>query len=310
VPTPLFGSQDETDRRAEFVAAVALGLTPGVGVKTITHLLEMFGTLDAILQADSKALRTVDGIGAKIAAAIRGNNITRLTALDAELRQLAAPKGIDQIKTATRDSVDYPPPLIDLDDGPLVTFYRGQWLESDWQAVAIVGTREASDQAIRRATQMAAGFAAEAWTVVSGLARGIDSAAHNGAIKAGGRSLAVLGGGIRSEIIYPSENRALADQIAARGALFCEGHPLAQPSAQGLAIRNRLITGLSRAVIVVEAGASSGAMYAARFALRQKRLLFTYPDGGTGCTQLLANGAQPFESVEQVIAAVTSQLPP
>ena len=298
---------DEAARRAEFVAAVALGLTPGVGAKTIVRLLETFGTLDAILHADSKALRTVNGIGAKIAAAIRQNDTEYLQRLDADLKDWAAPKGINRVKAATWDSVGYPPPLADLSDGPLVTFYRGAWLESDWQAVAIVGTREASTRALRRASDMAAAFATEAWTVVSGLARGIDTAALSGAVEAGGRALAVLGSGIRPEVIYPPENRTLADRIAAKGALLCEGHPMAQPSAQGLTIRNRLISGLSRAVIVVEGGATSGAMHAARFALNQGRLLFTFPDGGSGCAQLLDNGAQPFESIEQVIAAITSR---
>ena len=301
------GLDDDAARRADFVAAVALGLTPGVGAKTIARLLDTFGTLDAILQADSKALRTVNGIGAKIATAIQQNNPQYLQVLDAELNSWAAPKGVNRISAATSYSASYPPPLLDLPDRPLVTFYRGAWLESDWQAVAIVGTRETSNRGLRRASQMAAAFAAEAWTVVSGLARGIDTAALTGAANAEGRTIAVLGGGIQSDVIYPPENRELADRIAAKGALLCESHPLAQPSAQGLTIRNRLISGLSRAVIVVEGGATSGAMHAARFALSQRRLLFTFPDGGSGCALLLDNGAQPYESVEQVIAAITSR---
>lgn len=302
LPPELAAGDDAGNARAYFVAAVALGLTPGIGVKTISRLLEKFGSLEAILQADGKALRQVEGVGPKIAAGVRRNDATYCATLDRDLRQWASAR--DAIRATTWLSVDYPPVWADLDDGPLVAFYRGAWLESDWQTVAIVGTREASPRALQRASQIAADFAAEAWTVASGLARGIDTAAHRGALDAGGRSLAVLGGGIAADAIYPSENRTLAERIAARGALFCEGYPLAQPSAQGLTIRNRLISGLSRAVIVVEGSASSGAMHAARYARKQGRLLFTFADGGSGCVQLLADGALAFESAAKVIAAI------
>lgn len=285
---------------SEFLASVALALTAGVGKKTIGRLLDTFGTFEAILAAAPVELRSVQGIGAKTASAIHRLDAAHLARLDAELKQ-AAENGI---RTITWQEVDYPGPLHDLDDAPLALFCRGAWLESDWQAVAIVGTREPSDESIAVAEELAAGFAARGWTVVSGLARGIDAAAHRGALKAGGRTLAVLGSGITSDVIYPPEHRPLAEDAIARGALLCECHPAAQPSASALTIRNRIITGLSRAVIIVEAGATSGALHAARWARRQHRPLFAMPNGSAGNIMLLNDGAFPADSAEGVIAAL------
>ncbi|MHB8629849.1 MAG: DNA-processing protein DprA [Aggregatilineales bacterium] len=288
--------------RSEFLAAVALALTPGVGKKTIGRLLETFGTFDAILAAAPVELSSVHGIGAKTASAIHRLDADHLTRLDDELTQAAR----DGIKTVTWREAAYPGPLHDLDDAPLAVFCRGEWLESDWQAVAIVGTREPSAESLTIAEGLAVGFAARGWTVVSGLARGIDAAAHTSALAAGGRTLAVLGSGITPTAIYPPEHQELAEQAIACGAVLCECHPAAQPSASALTIRNRIISGLSRAVIIIEAGATSGALHAARWARRQNRPLFAVPNGSAGNSMLLNDGVHPADSVDGIIAALTS----
>jgi DNA processing protein len=282
-------------------AAVALALTAGIGKKTIGRLLATFGTLNAILDASPVELRTVHGVGAKTAAAIHRLDTDHLSRLEADLHR-AWDNGI---KTAIwQDDPAYPGPLHELDDAPLAVFYRGAWLESDWQAVAIVGTREPTAESLAVAEELAGDFAHRGWTVVSGLARGIDAAAHAGALAAKGRTLAVLGSGVASSAIYPPEHSTLAEQIIPYGALLCECHPTAQPSASALTIRNRIISGLSRVVIIVEAGATSGALHAARWARQQNRPVFVVPNGSAGNSMLLNDGARPVVSADGIVAAL------
>ncbi len=282
----------------ERIQAVALALTPGIGSKTIRRLLAVFGTLDAILCASDDQLQTVQGIGPKTASAIRRIELERVAA---DLRHF------DQqgVGVVTWLDASFPTALTPLDDAPLALFYRGAVSPLAWtlHAVAIVGTREPSTGSIDQAETLAAGFAERGWIVVSGLARGIDSAAHRGALDAGGPTLAVLGSGVN--MIYPPENAVLARRVLDNGSLLSECHPLARPSALGLTIRNRIITGLSRAVIIVEAGATSGALHAARNAKAQGRLVFAIPNGSTGNAQLLTDGALPLEGVDQVISGLS-----
>lgn len=280
------------------VQAVALALTPGIGSKTIQRLLAVFSTLDAILCASDDQLQTVQGIGPKTALAIRRIELERVAA---DLRHFAR-QGVGVV---TWLDADFPGSLAKLDDAPLALFYRGALKASAWtpQAVAIVGTREPSAASIDKAETLAAAFTERGWIVVSGLARGIDSAAHRGALDAGGQTLAVLGSGVN--VIYPPENGALARRLLDSGSLLSECHPLAKPSALGLTIRNRIITGLSHAVIIVEAGATSGALHAARRAKGQGRLVCAVPNESAGNLQLLADGALALESVDQVISELS-----
>ncbi len=275
--------------------AIALALTPGIGNKTIRRLLATFGTLDAILDASLDQLQTVQGIGLKTAAAVRA---IRLPELDADLQKWTA----QGVRVVTWLDTDYPAPLTTLNDAPLVLFYRGTLTEIP--AIAIVGTREPTDDSIRLAESLAAEFAVSGWTVVSGLARGIDSAAHRGALSGGGRTMAVLGCGVN--VIYPPENRDLAQQIIRDGTILSECHPHAKPAPTALTIRNRIITGLSRAVIIIEAGATSGALHAARKAQAQGRPVFAIENGSAGNAELLANGAQVVTSVREMMGRLTS----
>ena len=140
--------------------------------------------------------------------------------------------------------------------------------------------------------------------MISGLARGIDSAAHRGAVEVGGRSVAVLGSGVNR--VYPAENATLARQIIANGALLSECHPASAPSPSALTMRNRIISGLSSAVIVIEAGAKSGSLYAAQRARAQGRGVFAVECQCAGNVALLADGALPAENADQMIAALTA----
>lgn len=278
---------------------VALSLIPNLGGRTITRLLECFGALDAVLSASAEELQEVPGIGPKLAAAIRSVNV-------ADTRQALTRWQAEGVRVLLWHTPDYPPALNDLPDAPPVLFCRGTLQKEDRRAVALVGTRQPTAQSSHAAAALAAGYAARGWTVISGLASGIDTVAHRAALRAGGRTLAVLGSGVCA--VYPPGNRILAEQLTERGALLSETHPQAAPSAPTLVARNRLISGLSRAVIVVEAGADSGCLHAVRFARAQGRPVFAMINAARGNARVLAEGAHPlpadsaaFEALEQIL---------
>lgn len=278
---------------------IALSLTRSVGWKLIHRLLDRFESFEAIFSATVDDLRSVHGIGQQIAANIQAVDLCELAD---ELEQFEA-KGMT---VATWQDADYPAQLREIDDKPLTLFWKGTLQAADQQAVAIVGTREAKPESLNIAKHYAAGFAERGWTVVSGLARGIDSAAHQGAIGAGGRSLAVLGCGVN--VIYPPENAALAQRLAADGAILSEVHPNTAPSPNALMRRNRLITALSRAVIVVEAGEGSGALHAGRCGHEQGRLVYAV-NNSAGNAALLKDFARSLpDSVDDLIAQLSGNI--
>lgn len=264
---------------------VALSLIPNLGGRTLTRLLERFGSLEAVLAARPQELQQVKGVGPRLAAAIQTVNVAATGA--ALVRWQAG-----GIAILVQNSSAYPSALAALPDAPPVLFCRGTLTADDRQAVALVGTRQPAVQGHHAASALAALCASHGWTVVSGLATGIDTVAHRAALEAGGRTLAVLGSGVCT--IYPPGNRALAERIMEHGALLSETHPDAAPSAPALVARNRLISGLSRIVIVVEAGADSGCLHAARFARAQGRPVFVVVSASPGNARLLAEGALPL----------------
>jgi len=275
--------------------AVALALTPHIGWTLINRLLDRFGSLEGILKVSAADLQTVHGIGKVIAGYIRAVDLKR-TAADLTRYQQAG------ITVATWLDPAYPAVLNRLDDRPLTLFWKGTITPADARAVAIVGTREASEESIVVAYEWAASMAARGWTVVSGLARGIDTAAHRGALKGRGRSLAILGSGV--EAIYPSSNADLAQKLIASGAVISEFAPDSPPSPAQLAFRNRLIAAFSRAVIVVEAGLTSGAIYAAESAHDHGSPVFALPNSA-GNAAMLAQYARPLPpDAETLIAAI------
>ncbi len=265
---------------------VALSQVPGLGARTIRGLLAHFGDLDAVFAAPRGALLAVPRIGPKLADAILCLDLERTAASLADWR--AAGVGIAQPTDPA-----YPALLRALDDAPPVLFWRGALLPDDRRTAAIVGTRSPSAGARRMAGALAGALAACGCTVISGLAAGIDTAAHRGALEAGGRTVAVLGSGV--DTIYPPGNRTLADRIcAAGGALLAEVQPGTRANAPALVARNRIISGMSRALIVVEAGASSGSLHAARFAREQGRLVVAVASDAPGNRELIEQGARPL----------------
>ncbi len=281
-----------SDHHDERTCAIALALTNRVGWKLIHRLLDRFGTLASALDASTAELRTVPGIGQQIAASIRAINLSRL---NADLRRFEA----QGITLAIWQDTIYPERLKTLADKPLALFWKGTFQPTDAQTIAIVGTRVPAPSSVQRAYQLGAAFARRGWVVISGLARGIDTAAHRGALLAGGRTLAVLGCGVN--VTYPPENWRLAGQVRANGALISEAHPDAPPTATALMRRNRLIAGLSRAVIVVEAPGDSGALHTARFAHEQGRPVFAL-DNSAGNAALLRDFAVPLPDDIEALA--------
>jgi DNA processing protein len=252
-----------------------------MGGKTFSVLMHAFNNdVDAILHADESTLRKVRGIGAKTAALIQQVDVA---AVHQRIKQWIQA----DIKILTREL--YPPRLSPLDDAPPLLFLRGQ-LPNLPYTVAIVGTRQADDISRTRAQKLAEQVAQKGGLVVSGLAKGIDTAAHMGALMAyDGRTVAVLGNGICTP--YPSENSHLADSILKQGGgLLCECAPDAPPSAPALVARNRIITGLADALVVVQSSINGGAMHAARFATAQGRPVYTFDHPATGNQALLAQG--------------------
>jgi len=265
-------------------------------------LIQAFGDLSAVFDAGPEALIEA-GVQERIARIIASADEESLWALDMQLMDYEAERGVRFISF---DEPGYPPSLLELDDPPLFLWCRGEILPQDRRAVAVVGSRQASWRGERNAERIAAALADQGVTVVSGLARGIDTAAHRGALRAGGRTIAVLGSGI--EVIVPEENRELADRIAQQGAVLSALlHPNAYPSRQNFFARNSVVSGLSRAVIVVEAEPDSGSVDTGLKALGQgRRLLVVVPERGmpAGNRQLLEVGGLPVRSMEEVLEAL------
>jgi len=207
---------------------------------------------------------------------------------------------------------DYPARLRNIYDPPAVLFVKGTLLPEDSRAIAIVGSRRASPYGRHVAAELAAGLAEHGFTVVSGLALGADAAAHEGALRAGGRTLAVLGGGV--DIIYPPEHAGLYGRIAASGAVISEAPPGAPSTKSSFPIRNRIISGLSVGVVVVEAPEKSGALITASLALEQGREVFAVPGSvnsaqSRGSHRLLRDGAHLVESVEDILQDIELLIP-
>lgn len=261
---------------------VALSLIPNLGLQTIERLIAHFEALDAIFAAEERDLRAVRGIGPKLAAAIRAQDLTQTHKAIAAWRA-------DHLTILQHSDPAYPAQLRTYEGAPPVLFARGTLTPDDQRAVAIVGTRRPSPQARQIAQRLAAALAGAGWTVISGMAAGVDTAAHSGALDAGGRTIAVLGCGVR--VVYPPENRLLAQHIVANGVLLSETHPDASPSSAALIARNRIISGLSRAVVVIETGTTGGSLHTVRFARAQNVPLFALNLNAGGNRQLIADGA-------------------
>ena len=276
---------------------IGFNLVSGIGPVRVRSLVQTFGGIEAAWKAPAEELRRV-GLGEKLVQRL----VEARSALD-----LANELGRVQqlgLQVLPMDDPQYPAPLKEIESPPLVLYLSGQLVPQDEWAAAIVGTRRATPYGKAVTAELAGGLAASGVTVVSGLARGIDGIAHQAALEAGGRTLAVLGSGL--DHIYPPEHRNLAHSIASNGAVLSD-YPLGtSPEGGNFPARNRIIAGLSLAVIVVEAGESSGALITADFAAEQGRDVFAVPGriydrASRGTNRLIAAGAFPVTTVDDIL---------
>lgn len=246
-------------------------LVEGVGPTLLRRMLEAFGGIDATLGAPAHRLAGVRGIGAKTAERIA--RLRDAVDVDAELRA-AAELGVCIL---CPEDPDFPPGLRRIDDPPIVLYVRGRLEPRDAIALAVVGARRCSIYGQEQARRFGELLAGAGFTVVSGLARGIDAFAHHGALDAGGRTIAVFGCGLGQ--VYPPENRALAERILTSDAgCWISELPLGStPLAKNFPARNRIIAGLTLGTLIVEASARSGALITARLASEYNRELFAIP---------------------------------
>ncbi|MFV0446638.1 MAG: DNA-processing protein DprA [Planctomycetaceae bacterium] len=283
---------------SELLDALRLNSVAGLGPRLQTALRQVLGTPSQVLAASGAQLLSVEGIGAKLSAAITQAAGDQTCA--AEL-QACRDRGMS---IEILGSPDYPQPLADICDPPQVLYRWGNYLPQDELAVAIVGSRRATLYGRQIAEKLGASLARAGVSVVSGLARGIDACAHRGALGAGGRTLAVLATGLAN--IYPPEHVGLAAEVSRQGALFSEA-PLHRGALKGMfPQRNRVISGLCRGVIIVEAGRQSGALHTARHALEQGREVFAVPGRidspeSAGCHDLIRDGVTLLRTVDDVL---------
>lgn len=276
---------------------IAFNKVVGIGPARLRALLDVCGDIGAAWSASIAAMQE---------AHLDRRSMENL--LEAR-RNVNPARELERIHQAglhvyTWDSPDYPVNLRNIDQPPPVLFARGRFTSQDEWAVALVGTRRASAYGREVSLVLATELARNGITVVSGLALGIDTVAHRAAVEAGGRTLAVMGSGV--DQIYPPQNRGLAEVIAGQGALLSD-YPLGtRPDAGNFPPRNRIISGLSRGIVIVEAGERSGALITARFAAEQGREVFAVPGsilhpGSVGCNALIRDGATPLLSVDDLL---------
>jgi len=279
-------------------STLRLAMLPGVGPRTLADLLERFGTAAEVLDADAAALASVRNVGPKLVSAIR--NASDHVDVVAIMQWCED----QQITLLPLDASHYPQLLRELPDAPPLLFVDGQIKACDAMAVAIVGTRHATVYGLSQAEKIAYGLAKAGVTIVSGMARGIDSSAHRGAIDAGGRTIAVFGCGLAH--IYPPENTELSRRIVDNGALVSEFHPQTKPHSGTFPQRNRLISGLSHATLVIEAPERSGSLITARTAYEQGREVLALPGAVTsrasqGTNLLIRDGATLVRNVDDIL---------
>lgn len=271
----------------------------------VRNLLAAFGTPENIFGMSLKELTQVSGIGKNRAARVLGYN--NWDFVRQELRK-AEELGV---RLLTLNDPDYPAGLRQIHNAPLVLYVKGPVEHSDQYAVSIVGSRSCTPYGMHVAEKMGHSLASSGLTIVSGMARGIDTAAHKGALRAGGRTIAVLGSGI--DVPYPYSNRQLMESIASSGAVISEFPFGTGPDKENFPKRNRIISGLSFGVVVIEAALDSGSLITVAYALDQGKEVFAVPGNVTsrnsrGTNDLIKRGARLVEGAEDVIAELGPML--
>jgi DNA processing protein len=276
---------------------VGFSLVKGIGSVRFQALLDYFGHPQLAWHAPASALQAA-GLGSKVIE----NFLAIRSSVD--LDQIWERLQVQGIQVLILKDEAYPRRLKEIAQPPPVLYVRGELCPEDDWAVAVVGTRRITSYGRQVAEEVAATLARSGITLVSGLARGVDAVAHQAALNAGGRTLAILGSGV--DRVYPPENRRLAEQILSRGALLSDYPPGTPPESTNFPPRNRIISGLSMGVVVVEAGQTSGALITASFAADQGREVFAVPGNinapqSVGTNRLIQNGAHPLMDPQEIL---------
>lgn len=279
---------------------IGLNLVKGIGAVRFKQLNDFFGSTQAAWEAPPAAWLSA-GISQKVV------NQFILIKQQVDLERVLEKAAANGVEILTWEDANYPRRLKEIDQSPPVLFIKGSiCVEDDW-AVAVVGTRRVTPYGRQVADEIGRYLAQNGVTVVSGLARGVDAITHQAALNAGGRTFAVLGSGV--DVIYPPEHRKLASEITRQGALISD-YPLGtQPDGVNFPPRNRIISGLSLATVVVEAGEKSGALITAEFAVEQGRDVFAVPGSilasqSEGTNRLIEQGARPLLKMSEILEAL------
>ena len=283
---------------------IALKSIPGIGNVTFPALVDMFGSLPDIFAAPISHLKEIQGISGKTASAIA--NFKDWNKVKEELELVKK----NDVNIITNQDDLYPQKLLNVYDRPPYIYVRGN-LNKDDVNIAIVGSRAASTYGKYTTERISRELAQKGVTIVSGMARGIDSAAHRGAITAQGRTIAILGSGL--DVIYPPENKKLFNEIIENGAVISEFPLGTPPRSANFPARNRIISGMSYGVVIVEAGEKSGSLITARLALEQGREVFAVPGsidsaGSRGTNKLIKQGAKLIENIDDILEEIMPQI--
>lgn len=292
------------EHQEQTLALLRLSLCPGAGTAKLRALVDHFGAPQGVLDAPEDELQQVEGVSSRLAGKLRRGPA------DADVQRELDLMERYRVRLVPYFSDNYPPPLRHLDDGaPVLLRIRGEYQRKDHLAIAVVGSRHCTVYGREQASRIAADLCSMGFTVVSGMAYGIDSSAHRGALLAKGRTLAVLGCGLAHGL--SGDDRDLAVEIAGSGALLSELPMEAPPLAGNFPPRNRIISGLSLGVVVVEAAARSGSLITARLAGEQGRAVFAVPGNvnspqSRGANQLIRDGAVLVESARDIVEGLGS----
>ncbi|MGZ4983673.1 MAG: DNA-processing protein DprA [Chthoniobacterales bacterium] len=288
-------------------ACIALNMLPTMGPVRLRKLLQIFETPEKILSARGSALRAVEGIGLEVAEQITSwENIVDLPAELQRIRDFGA-------EVITAESPMYPRQLREIHAPPIVLYVWGELTERDQHAIGVIGSRRTTHYGTESAKKLSYQLAYAGLTVISGLARGIDTAAHQGALAAKGRTIAVIGSGLTN--LYPPENAALAEKIrSGNGAIISEFSMEIEPDRQTFPMRNRIISGWSHGILVVEAGQNSGALITASQALEQGRAVYAVPGhinapSAQGSNRLIQQGAKLVMDASDILDDLNILLP-
>jgi DNA processing protein len=284
---------------------IALNSVHGISDRVYKKLIDYFKTPERVFKASKRELLNIDGIGDTLASSIIDFNEWEKVNKELELIERYG------VKTLTLNSPEYPKNLLNIYDPPPLLYIKGDIIKEDDVALAIVGSRMTSNYGRITAERISKELALNGITVISGFARGIDSIAHKGALSANGRTIAVLGSGI--DIIYPKENKGLFSDIINNGAVITEFSMGTKPHGFNFPKRNRIISGLSLGVLVIEAAERSGSLITANYALEQGREVFAIPGNplfrtSKGTNKLIKEGAKLVESVDDILEEITPDI--